>query len=350
MDFMVFEITSYHIFGWSETELGFISWGGTNLDPNSYTNVNFYYLLLGAPFFPGPGSYFIVLIIQFALIFPLIYKLFDKNPILGLISCYIIELSFQLIANYIPFGGLHFLFSGCVLRFLSAIALGVWFIYNSDLFSKHNLFVILLTPLSIFLMLFTHNHLLHLFPASFFNPDIFNPMFYTPDNYGLRFFNTFPWWANTNLFMYFYPALVFLIFMKVLPSKLNENNPISQKTENFFKSFSKITYHILLVQTVFFMVSIPLSSTYWDRLMIPEDIFDTIVEPIRAGITNVNLLSSQRFISYAIAKTFFYIVIVAIVIAIALCFYLFESGLRKGFKKIGLSLKHMKKPKEKFNL
>ena len=332
---MVFNITSYHVYGWSETELGVISWGETNRPPDSYTNVNFYFLLIGAPFLPGPGSYFIVLIIQFAIIFPLIYKLFVRNPFIGLISCYIIELSFQLIANYIPFGGLHFLFSGCILRFISAVGLGVWFVNNHNLFAKQNLFVIILTPLSIFLLLCSHNSLLNIFPASFFNPNIFEPMYYNPNNYGLTFFQNFPWWPNTNLFVYFYPALVFLIFMKILPSKLNENKPLSQKTQIFFKSFSKVTYHILLVQGVFFMISIPLSSTYWDSIMIPEDIYGTIIEPITAGITDVNLLSFQRYISYMIAKIFFYIIIVAIVIVIALCFYVFESSIRKGCKKIG---------------
>ncbi|MBN1215500.1 MAG: hypothetical protein JXA99_08645 [Candidatus Lokiarchaeota archaeon] len=338
-DFMVFNITSYHIFGWSESELGFISWGETNLNPNDYTNINPFFLLLGAPFFPGPGSYFILVIIQFIVIFPLIYKLFDKNPIIGLICCYIIEFTFQIISNYIPYGGLHFLFSGTVLRFLSAIGLGVWFIYNHELFSKHNLFVLLLIPLSIFLLLCSHNADLNLFPASFFNPDIFEPMHYNPNNYGLKFFNNFPWWPNTNLFVYFYYAFIFLVLMKILPSKLNKEKSISRKTQNFFRSFSKVTYHILLVQTVFFMIAIPLSSTYWDNLMIPEDIYDTIVDPITAGITDVHLMSIQRYMSYIIAKIFFFFIITAIVVTIALCFYLVESGLRISIKKTGTIIK-----------
>ncbi|MBY9007728.1 MAG: hypothetical protein KGD63_13360, partial [Candidatus Lokiarchaeota archaeon] len=275
----------------------------------------------------------------FAIIFPLIYKLFDKNPILGLLSCYIIEFCFQIIADFIPYGGLHYLFDGCIIRFLSAIGLGVWFIYGHDIFAKRNLFVILLFPLSLFLSLISHNALIGgIFPPSFFDnlSFIFERAPYSPApyNYGLRFFRLYPYWININLFVFFYPALLFLIFMKVLPSKLNENKKISQKTQKTVRFLSKLTYHILLVQIVYFFVQIPLSTTDWDFLLINREIFSALLDPINAGVP-MSMLSTERYFGLFIAKCFFYFISVVIVISLSICFYLVESGFRKGFKKTG---------------
>ncbi|MBY9007630.1 MAG: hypothetical protein KGD63_12845, partial [Candidatus Lokiarchaeota archaeon] len=275
----------------------------------------------------------------FAIIFPLIYKLFDKNPILGLLSCYIIEFCFQIIADFIPYGGLHYLFDGCIIRFLSAIGLGVWFIYGHDIFAKRNLFVILLFPLSIFLTLCSHNAFIGgIFPPSFFENFSFiferAPLSPAPYNYGLRFFRLYPYWQNVNLFVFFYPALQFLIFMKVLPSKLNKNKKISQKTQKSVRVMSKLTYHILLVQIVYFFIQIPLSTANWDYFMIDDTLFNAILDPIISGV-DMNMLTADIYLGLFIAKSFFYFINFVIVVALALSFYLVESGIRKGFKKMG---------------
>ena len=333
-------MTSLHISGWSNEQFSYVSWGPSNIPDTFvlYQPANPYYLLLGMPYFPGPGAYFVTLILGFAFVFPLIYYLFDKNPMLGLISCFIIEFCFQLIADYIPYGGLHYLFDGCIIRFLSAIGMGVWFVYNHDLFAKRNLFVILLFPLSLFLSLISHNAILDIFPPSFFENLEFlferAPYSQPPYNYGLKFFRLYPYWININLFVFFFPALIFLIFMKILPSKLNENKKISQKTQNTVKFLSKLTYHILLVQIVYFFIQIPLSTANWDYFLFNRVLFDAMLDPFSAGV-DMNMMTADRYLGLFIAKCFFYFISVVIVISLSLCFYLIESGIRKGCKKIG---------------
>ena len=69
LDILCLILSGYHITGWSNTHFAMISWGATSIPSNP---VNIIYFLLGAPYFPGPGSFFMMILIQFILVFPLI--------------------------------------------------------------------------------------------------------------------------------------------------------------------------------------------------------------------------------------------------------------------------------------
>ncbi|MFX0064679.1 MAG: acyltransferase [Candidatus Hermodarchaeota archaeon] len=181
-------------------------------------------ILLGYPLFPGPGSYFVTILLQFIFVFPLLYRLSQINPKLSLGVGFGLDLAFQLIAPYIIlFDQFPYLFDACILRYLSAISIGLWFCENPDLFARRNIFVIIGTPISIVTIL----------SAFFF--DITIP-----------FFRTGEWWATSHIFTYFYAALVFLVGLKILPAQINRNSL------SIFLKLSRLTYHILLVQIIYY--------------------------------------------------------------------------------------------------
>ncbi|MFX1532962.1 MAG: acyltransferase family protein [Promethearchaeota archaeon] len=211
-------------------------------------------ILLGAPVFPGPGSYFVTILLQFIFVFPLLYRLNQIDPKLSLGVGFGLDLAFQLIAPYITlFDQCPYLFDACILRYLSAISMGLWFCENQDLFAKRNIFVIIGTPISIVAVL----------SAFLFD----NP---------IPFFRTGDWWATANIFTYFYAALVFLVGLKILPAQMNKFS------FSFFQKLSKLTYHILLVQIVYYYP--------WIMHVVLVDLFSK-------GITNpLGLLSAKMLV------------------------------------------------------
>ncbi len=361
IDLLVISLTGYHANGWSSTQLQPVSWGETNLDFGTgnyrptYTYVNIIYILIGTPYFPGPGEFYIVILMQFILIFPLIYKLFERNPILGLISCYIIEISFQLITGSpdLPVGQFFddhtFLFCGSIFRYMSVIGLGIWFVNNHDLFSKKNFFVIIMAipAVCILILVYWGNFF---FPSLLDNPilaDIFKHPAAGSSGYAIKIFRTFPWWEKANLFTYFWPALLFLIFMKVLPSELNKDKPISKSISKFFEKYSRLTYHILLVQIVYFFISIPIYQ--YVSISINESFYKAFILPIVEpyGITSEwdiqsTQISLEASIGISIMRLIAVFINCAVTFTLAIGFYKFEQGIQKNLKKIGKPLKKTK--------
>ncbi|MBY9007754.1 MAG: acyltransferase [Candidatus Lokiarchaeota archaeon] len=346
IDIIVFTSSGFHINGWSSTQLSTVSWGETNV---GYNAMNIFYFLIGTPYFPGPGEFYVVILMQFILIFPLIYKLFDKSPVLGLISCYIIELSFQLIAGnpeFTFFDEYTFLFCGNILRYMSVIGLGVWFVNNYNLFKKKNIFIIILAIPALFLLILVYWGELF-FPNFLNNPIIDNIFKPTGSGYGLEHFRTYPWWEKANLFTYFFPALIFLMFMKFLPSELNQEKPRSRSISKFFKKYSKLTYHILLVQIVYFFISVPIF--YGVSIGINSGFYEIFIDPIVEpyGITesyqfDYALLSLKASALIFSINLFLIFLNCAVTFTLAIWFRNIDSNIQKNLKKIGLKINKSK--------
>ncbi|MBN1216270.1 MAG: acyltransferase family protein [Candidatus Lokiarchaeota archaeon] len=349
IDLICVFFTGWHVNGWSSTQVSTwrnVSWGDTNID---YTPMNLFYFLIGAPYFPGPGEFYVVIAIQFILIFPLIYKLFDKNPILGLFACYTIDLGFQLIAGNVPlvsnfFDDYSFLFCGNILRYMSIIGLGIWFVNNHNLFSKKNIFIIILAIPALFLLMIVYWGDIIL-PESFINSEFFNSIFTSPPivtfGYDLKIFRTYPWWGKANLFTYFFPAFIFLLLMKVLPSELNKDKPRSQSITRFFEKYSKLTYHILLVQIVYFFINIPIMNDI--SISINQNMYQAFIQPITEpyGIitswqltNNPDLLSFNASICVSLIKLFLIFINCSATFSLAIIFYNIDTGLQRNLKKI----------------
>ncbi len=191
------------------------------------------HLLIGILPFYGPGNWFLPVIFWSILIMPLIYKGFSgklKWSIISLILCFIIELSIQLVIFFIlrPFipnwGIIYGFISTTPFFMLSAIGLGMWFSGDRKYFSKKNLFMWILFPLS----------LGYLIRRQFYGKGV-------PFLLGDYHLLTFP-----------YSALLFLIIMQFIPEKINKNRRIVKG----IRKISKATYHILLTQILYFGIVI----------------------------------------------------------------------------------------------
>ncbi|MFX1467825.1 MAG: acyltransferase [Promethearchaeota archaeon] len=191
-----------------------------------YPEHGFIQLFTGILPFWGPGNWFIPVIFGSILIFPLLYWAFTKKPILTLILCFAVEIIMQLIVFFVigqitTWEEAHYynLFATSVLFYLSAIGLGLWFSFNRKPFSRRNLFIWILFPISLTYMIFYQ-----FFDFRFRIGDV-------------------PLFRGDYLFLIFpYSAVLFLLVMMILPQK--SDNKFSRAISLIGKS----TYHILLTQ------------------------------------------------------------------------------------------------------
>ncbi len=336
IDIILFFPTGFHINGWSNTYNGIVSWGATS---TSAGPVSIFYFLIGAPYFPGPGSFFVLILMQFILIFPLVYKLFIKSPLAGLILCFLIDLGFQFAAPYISlFDEYHFLFSGIILRYISVIGLGIWFTSNKKLFSRQNLFVIIFAVPAFFILLCFYWGIYFL-PEFVLNNPIFNAIFKTDGaGYSLQLFRTYPWWGKANPLTYCFPALIFLLFINILPHKLNEKKLISRSIYRFFKKYSKLTYHIFLVQIVYFFINIPVSQGY--SVSVNESFFESFIRPLvrpfrikHSWEFDFSLLNRSATFEVILLKLLIIFVNILLISLLAFGFYKIESFLKKPLER-----------------
>ena len=85
----------------------------------------------------GPGNYFASILLQYILVGPLIYYFYRKTPVATILVLYLIEILFQIIVPHISiFENTKYLYSACIVRYFSAIALGL---YLSNFLIKKNM-------------------------------------------------------------------------------------------------------------------------------------------------------------------------------------------------------------------
>ena len=115
--------------------------------------INVFYLWGLLPI-SGPGNYFLSIIFQFVLLFPLLFGVFNKFPRVTLILTFSITLSFEIFANYsLIFDSYPYLYQACILRYLFPITLGIWLIADMNIFSKRNRIVTILGLVSLVYMI-----------------------------------------------------------------------------------------------------------------------------------------------------------------------------------------------------
>lgn len=182
-----------------------------------------YFTILGLLPFTGPGNYFISILLQFIIIFPLLYLLYRYNPLLTLISCFVINFIFEIAASMIPFlSNNSYLYAASILRYLFLIVLGLWASDNFKLDKIiHNKYIIIGLLIGIF----------YIFINSLFSLNF--PCFQ-------------PYWGIQNILSSFYPFIICILGIKYFP-----NNSIN-KTVNFVGYIGKASYHIFLMQILFF--------------------------------------------------------------------------------------------------
>jgi hypothetical protein len=207
-------------------------------------------LLLGILPFWGPGNWFIPVIFGAIIILPGLYKGFSESrsrAIYSLTLCFIIEiivqtLIFTTFKNPNPpptfatwetyYYALFFIYS--IFLLFSAVGFGMWFSRDHNLFSKDNIFLWILFPIS----------LIYLIAYQFYDYRIL--------------VNNIPFLTGDYNFMVFpYSAFLFLVAMKVFPKDSKS------RVAKIIKTISRSTYHILLVQILYFAIVFALYGDHY---------------------------------------------------------------------------------------
>lgn len=204
------------------------------------------YTLLGTLPFWGPGNWFIAVLFGSIVVFPVIYWLFKKHPILTVVLCFLGEIVLQAIMYiWLPYpieSALgEFIVSAIrlnIIFFLPAVGLGLWFSKGYDLGEKRNWFMYLYLTVSIILMVDyvtispgTYRGVLGALPNSI--GDFFN--------FVQEFIR-----GDYSLIFYGYAAFLFLVAMMLIPKKATGS------FQRFVQRVGRASYHILLFQ-IFYM-------------------------------------------------------------------------------------------------
>jgi hypothetical protein len=253
-----------------------------------YINTNEYLLLGYLPFW-GPGNWFIPLLFSSILVFPLIYWLFEKQPTVTMVLCFLSEIVLQYFLWFLYPAATsdfdRFIISVIrvnILFFLPAVALGLWFSKGFDLRKRRNWFMYLYAPISIVFMIdyatissLTGRGIIGSFPnqiGEFFS-----------------FVQDFIKGDYTLLF-YGYAALLFLFAMEMI------NNTTTGLITRFIQRIGKSTYHILLFQ-IFWM-----SLVYWS--VTPDAVYYAYIPDFEALLGWPNPLFYIPFYLYNLVISF----------------------------------------------
>lgn len=233
----------YLIFYLISTIIGFILYDG-NFPDTFKENWILEYLIFQKSLLEGPGNWFIPILFQSIILIPALYKLFLKWPKFSLIICFIIEICMHLfLFSYIgPLTNLddwlrELNFRYIIFLYLSAIGMGIWFSQNHNLFSRRNLFVWILFPIS----------LTYMIAWDFFNFRL------AIDGSGIVR-------GDYNYLTFLYSAFIFLIIVKLVPK--NPRNILAKA----FSTIGKATFHIYLVQDVFYIILYIIYNPIWTSL------------------------------------------------------------------------------------
>lgn len=191
-------------------------------------------LLLKFPM-TGPGNYYVSIVLQFILLFPLLYVFYKKHPVAMIVTCFVIDIIFQLMSNNdVMMDEHYYMYTGNILRYVSALALGMWITKKLDLFSKRNAFIVIgfvCSFLYIWLVDYT-NWQLDAFPQR---------------------------WRSQTVLSFFYPLVLVILMIKYYPSGLKG------AVAKFIALLGRASYHIFLVQILYFGMDVPFTDK-WEEV------------------------------------------------------------------------------------
>ncbi len=146
----------------------------------------------------GPGNYFISILLQFVLLFPILYKLYNYSPKYLLISSFVLSFTFELIATQIPIlDNSFYWYKACILRYLFLIVLGMWLVDNFESINLKSL----ITKKSVLAGLILST--VYIIGVSIFLWEF--PYFQSP-------------WQPQTILSFFYPLVLCAIGIRFLPS------------------------------------------------------------------------------------------------------------------------------------
>jgi peptidoglycan/LPS O-acetylase OafA/YrhL len=167
----------------------------------------------------GPGSYFIPIILQSALILPLLFWIGKKSPIGLLVISTIISLVFEFLSKQLPIPPEDYRI--IFVRYLFAISLGIWWIISKNNKSKKYIFGIGLVLSTIYIIAVRYNNFVLI------NEDTL--------------------WNSQHMPAYFYALMIYWIFSQI---KFKESNVLS----SIILLSGKASFHIFLMQMAYFRI------------------------------------------------------------------------------------------------
>lgn len=169
----------------------------------------------------GAGSYYIPMMLQLIFLFPFMLILFKKSPYKSVSLFFIIHLSFDIISNFLPIpkGAYRLL----IFRYLVFIVMGMILYYNHSKIKRKKL-IIFFSSISVTYIYIT--------------------------NYYVYIPKAFTKWTRTSLPTVFWAFLLVYLGMKYL--EIENKNILT----NMASTIGKASYHIFLVQKLFFRFGI----------------------------------------------------------------------------------------------
>lgn len=191
-----------------------------NQDKLEFSGYNFIGLLP----LTGPGNYFVTLILQTILLFPVIDYLFQRQPSLTVILLIVLEILFLIWSSHVHFSLIQdYLYSAALPRYFSAIALGL-------VLSR-----VMLQPFK------SNVFLLFLFIAAASGLYLYR-MVYA----GLEVNYMTSEWQTQSVLTFGYAAAIVWVLFKALP--IYSENKLLQ----LLAALGKASYHIFLIQIIYF--------------------------------------------------------------------------------------------------
>lgn len=173
----------------------------------------------------GPGNYFISLIFQFIFVFPVLYYFYRQKPTLTLALSFMINFIFEILAaQYAIFLDNSYIYRACILRYLFLIVLGIWASDNLNTNSLNNLFR---NKVAIIGLIISVIYILLVSGFGWYFPYFQDP------------------WQPQVILSFFYPLFICAIGLRYFPNT-------GSKIINLIAMVGKASYHIFLVQILFF--------------------------------------------------------------------------------------------------
>jgi peptidoglycan/LPS O-acetylase OafA/YrhL len=109
-------------------------------------------ILVGRLPFSGPGNYFVTILFTFAVAFPVLYALWRRSPWGFIAFCFAADAAFELLAGQVQGwqAARHpYAYEANLLRYLGAIAIGVWLSECAGLRARRNRWLVALAPVGL---------------------------------------------------------------------------------------------------------------------------------------------------------------------------------------------------------
>ncbi len=107
--------------------------------------------LVGVLPVPGPGAYWITILLTFTLIWPAWMHVFRLRPGLVVAAAIVLDVGFELAAGHVTefkgagsTGGYPYAYDACILRYFAAIAVGMWLAIDDEWAARRRLAVVAL--------------------------------------------------------------------------------------------------------------------------------------------------------------------------------------------------------------